>query len=141
MRYRPGAVGCSVLGSLRMLAGMVGLVGWAREVARDLMAEKLPRRSAHLQSVGGKTELRGLAEFMREFPDDRSAVRDAVWYCDMTTSPVGVPVTFDERLAEIRERYGPDHTVPRGITAASEEIRQAVRNVETLASRAGVRLH
>jgi hypothetical protein len=47
----------------------------------------------------------------------------------MTTSPVGLPTTFDARLAEIRQRYGKDHSVPRGITAASDEIRAAIDHV------------
>ncbi|WP_205862438.1 hypothetical protein [Planosporangium thailandense] len=47
----------------------------------------------------------------------------------MTTSPVGLPVTFDARLVEIRERYGQDHNVSRAITAASNEIRAAIDRV------------
>jgi putative nucleotidyltransferase with HDIG domain len=73
--------------------------------------------------------LRGLADEFAEFPDESSLARDGVWYCDMTTSPVGLPVTFDARLAEIRERYGEDHSVPRAITAASGEIRTAIARV------------
>jgi putative nucleotidyltransferase with HDIG domain len=80
-----------------------------------------------------EAELRGLADELSEFPDEDSLVRDGVWYCDMTTSPVGLPVTFDARLAEIRERYGDDHSVPRAITAASGEIRAAIDHVLTRA--------
>jgi len=70
-----------------------------------------------------------LGDELAEFPDEHSLVRDGLWYCDMTTSPTGEPVTFDERLAELWERYGPDHTVPRGIEAAAGEIRAAIDNV------------
>src|SRR4029453_14673088 len=42
-----------------------------------------------------EAELRGLAGEMAEFPDENSFPRDGVWYCDMTTSPAGEPVTFD----------------------------------------------
>jgi putative nucleotidyltransferase with HDIG domain len=76
-----------------------------------------------------EAELRGLADELAEFPDEDSLARDGVWYCDMTTSPVGLPVTFDARLAEIRERYGEDHSVPRAITAASGEIWAAIEHV------------
>jgi putative nucleotidyltransferase with HDIG domain len=76
-----------------------------------------------------EAELRGLSREQAEFPDEASLARDGLWYCDMTTSPVGLPVTFDVRLAEIRQRYGAEHTVPRGITAASGEIRAAIDNI------------
>lgn len=56
----------------------------------------------------------------------------------MTTSPVGQPVKFDDRLAETRERYGPEHTVPRSISAAAGEIRTAMAAVQDAASRHGV---
>jgi putative nucleotidyltransferase with HDIG domain len=49
-----------------------------------------------------EAELRDLADEQSEFPDEESLARDGLWYCDMTTSPVGLPVTFDHRLAEIR---------------------------------------
>jgi putative nucleotidyltransferase with HDIG domain len=76
-----------------------------------------------------EAELRGLAGELSEFPDEDSLARDGVWYCDMTTSPVGLPVTFDARLAEICQRYGTDHSVPRAIGAASDEIRAAIDRV------------
>ncbi|WP_239153868.1 HD domain-containing protein [Virgisporangium aliadipatigenens] len=76
-----------------------------------------------------EAQLRGLAAEMAEFPDEGSLARDGVWYCDMTTSPVGEPVSFDERLAEIKKRYGLEHTVPRAIEASAPEIRRAIRRV------------
>jgi hypothetical protein len=74
-----------------------------------------------------EAELRGLVAEMQPFPDDADAVRDALWAVDMTTSPVGEPVDFGTRLREITERYGPDHTVPRAISASADEIRAAIR--------------
>lgn len=91
-----------------------------------------PRLCALVANHSGamrEAELRGLADDLGDFPDERSLARDALWYCDMTTSPDGHPVTFDERLAEICRRYGMDHTVPRAITAASPEIRAAIDRV------------
>jgi putative nucleotidyltransferase with HDIG domain len=85
-----------------------------------------------------EADLRGLTDEMADFPDEGSEVRDAVWYCDMTTSPVGKPTVFNDRLAEIRNRYGSDHTVPRGIEAVADEIRAAVWRTEMRASRAGI---
>lgn len=76
-----------------------------------------------------EAELRGLSAKMAEFPDEPTLVRDALWCCDMTTGPSGEPMTFDERLAEIRVRYGEEHTVPRAIGASGDEIRAAIDRV------------
>jgi hypothetical protein len=56
----------------------------------------------------------------------------------MTTSPVGEPVDFEERLREITERYGPEHTVPRAIAAAGDEIRAAIRRTRARAKAYGI---
>jgi HD domain-containing protein len=183
---------------------MAFTVGRARGLAELLMADELPRRWCHVQSVGAaaerlgptlgsdaelvacaawlhdigyarqlqdtgfhpldgarylrsisagdrlcglvayhsgamyEAELRGLRDELSEFPDERSLARDVVWFCDMTTSPAGDPVTFDERLGEIRRRYGDEHTVPRAIAAASGQIRAAVEAVCSPALAAGV---
>lgn len=99
---------------------------------------RLCRLVANHSGAKYEAPLRGLSDELAEFPDEQSLARDGLWYCDMTTSPVGQPVTFDERLAEIRQRYGPDHTVPRGITAAAEEIRSAIAAVQAAAEPHGV---
>jgi len=36
---------------------------------------------------------------------------DALVFCDMTTGPTGTTVFFEDRIREIRERYGPGHEV------------------------------
>lgn len=84
--------------------------------------------------------LRGLANEQRSFPDERSTVRDALWYCDMTTSPSGEIVDFSERLEEIRCRYGHDHFVSRAITLARDDIESAIAKVEDRILHAGVGL-
>lgn len=184
--------------------GMRDTVVRARGLAEELMADALPRRWGHVQSVAAKAEglrralgddadllvvsawlhdigyaptladtgfhpldgaryladlgadrrvcclvanhsgaaveahLRGFGEEMADFPDERSLARDALWYCDMTTGPTGLPVTFDDRLVEICERYGPNHTVPRAISASASEIRAAIGRVERGTGSTGV---
>jgi putative nucleotidyltransferase with HDIG domain len=81
-----------------------------------------------------EAELRGLSNELAEFPDEPSLVRDALWACDMTTSPTGEPVGFEERLNEITQRYGPEHTVPRAIAASATEICAAIDRVDKQAS-------
>lgn len=76
-----------------------------------------------------EAEIRGLIAELSAFTDEATLARDALWYADMTTSPDGLPVSFDERIAEIRERYGPDHPVSVGIGQAAGEIRAAIARV------------
>jgi putative nucleotidyltransferase with HDIG domain len=110
--------------------------------ARCLDQQGAPARlSALVANHSGaalEADLRGLREEMARYPDDADAVRDALWTCDMTTSPVGEPVDFEERLREITERYGPEHTVPRAIAAAGDEIRAAIRRTRARAKAYGI---
>jgi len=70
------------------------------------------------------------AEFVAEFPRPVAEYEDALCYCDMTTGPAGDRVDAQERVNEIRERYGPGHVVSRFVDAAEGEILAAVRRVE-----------
>jgi predicted hydrolase (HD superfamily) len=181
---------------------------WAREIARDLLAESLPRRWAHTQGVarkardlapllGDQAELleaaawlhdigyspdiamtgfhpldgarylrdvaraddvlrrlvaghscavieareRGLAEALgREFPPADAYVTRALIYCDMTTTPDGEPVDVAERLAEIRERYGPVHLVTRFTQLAEPHLVGAVQDIQEMSRLVGLAL-
>ncbi len=48
---------------------------------------------------------------MAEFAQEDSATYDALVFCDMTTGPTGATVFFEDRIREIRSRYGPEHEV------------------------------
>lgn len=104
-----------------------------------LGAARIAGLVAHHSGAALEAELRGLDAQLAEFADERGPVRDALWACDMTTSPVGRPVTFDERLDEIIRRYGPEHSVPRAIAAAGDAIRAAIRATTERVARAGIR--
>lgn len=79
---------------------------------------------------------RGLSgELAEEFPPPQDALLPGLIYCDMTTDPDGRTVSFDERLAEIQSRYGPDHLVSRSMRLAAPRIREAISEVESLKSR------
>jgi HD domain len=56
------------------------------------------------------------------------ALLDALTYADMTTSPRGLPVSFDERIAEIIRRYPPDDPVHRAILAGRSDLAKSVDN-------------
>ncbi|MEU5905324.1 HD domain-containing protein [Micromonospora sp. NPDC047467] len=63
---------------------------------------------AHHSCALFEAEERGLADVLRtDFVDEETALRDALWYADMTTGPDGQNLDVLERLAEIRTRYGP----------------------------------
>ena len=67
-----------------------------------------------------------------EFELPGAALSDALLYCDMTTGPDGDYVRTDQRLAEIRSRYGPGHEVTRFVQLAETEIIATVARVEKL---------
>ncbi|MFE6920361.1 HD domain-containing protein [Nocardia sp. NPDC057663] len=67
-----------------------------------------------------------------EWPDERSTLRDALWWADMTTTPTGGTTDVRRRLAEVRERYGPDHVVTQTVTAAEPELVEVVARIESL---------
>jgi HD domain len=77
-----------------------------------------------------EAEFRGIGRRVAEFPDEGGVVRDALWYCDLTTSPDGEPVGAAERIAEIKERYGPGDIVTGFITEGASELLAAVERTE-----------
>lgn len=85
---------------------------------------------AHHSYAALEAQLRGLGEQLTDFDDEGGVVRDALWYCDQTTSPDGYAVSARERMAEIRYRYGLKHLVTRFITEAETELLAAVDRTE-----------
>lgn len=81
---------------------------------------------AHHSAAAMEADLRGLTAQLAEFPDEASPIRDALWACDMTTSPVGERVEFEDRLQEITARYGAEHTLTQALHTAAGEIRDAI---------------
>ncbi|MFF1557715.1 HD domain-containing protein [Streptomyces sp. NPDC058279] len=71
----------------------------------------------------------GLNEALAEFGPAEPALVDAITYCDLTSSPVGALVDPAERLAEVLDRYGPDHVVFRAVSAARPELLARVARV------------
>ncbi|MFC6086805.1 HD domain-containing protein [Sphaerisporangium aureirubrum] len=83
---------------------------------------------------------RGLLDILQgEFPKRRTDLVQALTYCDMTTSPDGIPVRAVDRLAEIRQRYGPDDLVTATIEKATPCMLSAVRAIEQRMALADVR--
>lgn len=85
---------------------------------------------AHHSCAVIEAEERDLADvLLAEFPLERPELIDALTYCDMTTGPDGRRLTVEERLAEIRTRYGRGHVVDRSIERATPRIRKAAHGI------------
>ncbi|MEJ2860108.1 HD domain-containing protein [Actinomycetospora flava] len=92
---------------------------------------------AHHSGAAIEAELRGIGGLER-FRDEASPTRDALWYCDAVTGPQGGRVTPDERWAEIRRRYGPDHVVTAFLDRGEPELRAAVARTTARIEAAGL---
>ena len=93
--------------------------------------ERLCRLVAHHTCARLEAAERGLGDALTaEFTMETERLSDAMTYCDATTSPDGERLDVDDRLIEIRSRYGPDHLVTRFITTAEPYITTSVRTVE-----------
>jgi hypothetical protein len=131
-------------------------IGYAPEVkvtglhqldgARYLVSRGAPFRVcalvAHHAGAAAVADLRGLSGELAVFEDEPTAVRDALWYCDMTTGPDGRSVTFAERMAELRRRRSADDPVIRALAvnegeraAAVERTEQRLRHADALPAR------
>ncbi|MFJ6883969.1 HD domain-containing protein [Streptomyces californicus] len=94
--------------------------------------ERLVRLVANHSFALLEAEERGLREELAtEFPLlDEPLLVDTLVYCDMTTTPDGDRTTAQDRVAEIRSRYGDDSVVGRFIRRAAPEIFASVERVE-----------
>ncbi|WP_422735154.1 HD domain-containing protein [Micromonospora sp. WMMD729] len=103
----------------------------ARWLQRHGFEDRVAALVAHHSCAVYEADERGLRQALAsEFPREESAVSDALWYADMTTGPDGQDLTVDERLAEIRQRYGPDDVVTRFWLRAEPTLRDAVRRTQ-----------
>jgi HD domain-containing protein len=88
------------------------------------------RLVAHHSCAAMEAAERGLAaDLFREFKPGPRGLSDALIYCDMTTGPQGQRMSVDQRLAEIRQRYGPEHTVSRALARSAPELTAAAGRV------------
>ncbi|HUQ55022.1 HD domain-containing protein [Lentzea sp.] len=108
----------------------------ARYLRRAGVSERVCSLVAHHSGAAAVAELVGLAGELAEFPDNRGRLRDALWYSDMSTGPDGQPTTVQGRLAEIRQRRGPEDPVVRALAMNGDERLAAVRRTHRLLRRA-----
>jgi len=105
--------------------------------ARFLRAEGWPDETSvlvanHTNAIRQASEV-GLADQLRaEFPDEDSIARDILWTADAHTGPSGEPLTIDERIEEVRRRYGDDHPVTRCMNDSRSALQAAEARVAEL---------
>lgn len=92
--------------------------------------ERLASLIAHHFAARFEAHLRGCDQLLQEFPREHSAVADALTYCDATTSPTGEQVSFKERAAEIRARYGEHDLVVQALRLAMPSLALTVGRIQ-----------
>jgi HD superfamily phosphodiesterase len=66
---------------------------------------------------------------LREFAPVGGELADALIYCDLTTGPDGQRMSVEQRLVEIRSRYGLEDPVRRALAWSAPELTGAVQRV------------
>jgi HD domain len=137
---------------LLVVAALLHDIGYAPELvgsgfhpldgARYLRSVGGPNRLvnlvAHHSCATLEAELRGLSDELAEFEDERTALRDSLWWADMTTTPDGGETTVAERVAEIQTRYGPDDLVSCFIRRAWGDLNGAAERTQCRLEAAGL---
>jgi len=80
-------------------AAFLDWLGWPRRVGGLVAHHSGARHVAHA---------RGLDHLLAAYPDERSAVSDALAYADQTTGTRGQPMRIGHRIAATLRRHGPD---------------------------------
>jgi HD domain len=90
----------------------------------------LCRLVAHHSCAIIEAEERGLADALaREFKPAPRNLADALIYCDMTTGPDGQRMTIEQRLADIRARYGTTELASRALARSAPQLEAATSRV------------
>jgi hypothetical protein len=105
---------------------------------RSLGYQRLASLVAHHSESRFEARLRGLEPALDEFPRERSAVADALTYCDQTTGPTGQQFTLKERVAEVLQRYGEASVVSQALHLALPYLSLAVARTEQRLRKRGV---
>ncbi len=81
-----------------------------------------------------EARLRGLSETLKMIPRECSIVADALTFCDMTTGQTGLRISFEERLADIFQRYDKAHIVNQAIHQEQPSLKQAISRAQRLST-------
>ena len=82
-----------------------------------------------------EAEERGLADELAHFDRPTQSYLDALAFADMTISHQGTPISVDQRISEILDRYPPDSPVHRAVARSRTYLIACVaRTQERLAA-------
>jgi hypothetical protein len=59
---------------------------------------------------------------LAEFEAEDSPTYDALVFSDLTVGPDGEPLTYQARMDEIEERYGPGHEVTQALELSRSDL-------------------
>ncbi len=103
----------------------------ARFLQEDGWDKAIVNLVAHHSCAAIEAERRALlGELNGRFPRNDSLPHDELCFCDMTTGPAGQLVTVEQRLADIKERYGDGSIVGDSIALAEPELLASVYRVQ-----------
>jgi HD domain len=104
---------------------------------RTLGDQRLACLVAHHSEARFEVGLRGYEEELSEYPREDTTVYDALVYCDLTTSPDGKTMTFEDRLREVYERYG-EGDISRALRMAEPYLKAAVDRISQAIKASGL---
>jgi len=102
----------------------------AEYLTRLGFARRLVALVTHHSCARFEAAERGLTDPLATYVRETGLVADALIYADMTIGATGETFTGTDRLAEILERYPPEHPVHRSITRASAELIASVHRTQ-----------
>jgi hypothetical protein len=97
---------------------------------QSFQQDRLVSLVAYHSGAQFEAHLRGLTPELLRFPREYSALDDALTYCDMIANSTGSQVTFEQRIADIFQRYDETHIVYKAIQQAVPSLSAAVRRIE-----------
>ena len=107
--------------------------------ARDAgFPERMGALVAHHSAAMSEASVFGVSSQLAEFVDERTVTRDLLWYLDMTTGPDGHVLSFENRMADVRQRYPNDHYVIRALDLGMPERVAAVERAQTWLTSVGL---
>src|SRR5438874_10072976 len=104
----------------------------ANDVIQSFKDIRLASLVAHHSEAAFEARLRGYAHALHAFPREYSTVADALTFCDMTTSPEGKHISFEERIAEILRRYKETDIVAQSILQAKPALSRDIERTEQM---------
>jgi putative nucleotidyltransferase with HDIG domain len=107
------------------------MIDGARFLRTNGVDERICYIVAHHTSSPWEAAELGLSGALDEFPATNPLLVDAITYCDLCADPDGNRIDPSARLAEVLERYGPEHVVYHAVSAARPHLLDSVDRVST----------